>query len=244
MCHRPRSPRTLNIYPRSASGCLPLSVPGIMRLSIVTILSLLFAAFSFCSGFVQRPVMTTSVGAVLFLFDNEQQEQCIGDSYADAATDCSSIFERLNERKLQLTKGVGKVRWLETLFFGISFPLHVPFSDILSSNPCIRHCVCSPHTRRQRYVVQTKKGFLNVYKDPKKGPFCTDNIVGKLEEGHIVTSTGEPFGIWIQHDGGGWSVSQFEEFKWLKPLESEELEWMGAVTTPIPGVSGITQTFS
>lgn len=154
-----------------------------MRLSIVTILSLLFAAFSFCSGFVQRPVMTTSVGAVLFLFDNEQQEQCIGDSYADAATDCSSIFERLNERKLQLTKGVGK-----------------------------------------RYVVQTKKGFLNVYKDPKKGPFCTDNIVGKLEEGHIVTSTGEPFGIWIQHDGGGWSVSQFEEFKWLKPLESEELE--------------------
>jgi hypothetical protein len=54
--------------------------------------------------------MTTSVGAVLFLFDNEQQEQCIGDSYADAATDCSSIFERLNERKLQLTKGVGKVR--------------------------------------------------------------------------------------------------------------------------------------
>lgn len=110
MCHRPRSPRTLNIYPRSASGCLPLSVPGIMRLSIVTILSLLFAAFSFCSGFVQRPVMTTSVGAVLFLFDNEQQEQCIGDSYADAATDCSSIFERLNERKLQLTKGVGKVR--------------------------------------------------------------------------------------------------------------------------------------
>ena len=81
-----------------------------MRLSIVTILSLLFAAFSFCSGFVQRPVMTTSVGAVLFLFDNEQQEQCIGDSYVDAATDCSSIFERLNERKLQLTKGVGKVR--------------------------------------------------------------------------------------------------------------------------------------
>jgi len=47
---------------------------------------------------------------------------------------------------------------------------------------------------QQRYKVCTKRGFLNVHADPRSGPFATDNITGKLEDGQIVTSVGEPFG--------------------------------------------------
>mmetsp|Transcript_23676 Transcript_23676/g.51300 ORF Transcript_23676/g.51300 Transcript_23676/m.51300 type:complete len:182 (-) Transcript_23676:165-710(-) len=76
----------------------------------------------------------------------------------------------------------------------------------------------------KRYKVCTKRGFLNVHADPRSGPFATDNITGKLEDGQIVTSVGEPFGTWVQHDNGGWSISQFEGFTWLKPVEEEELD--------------------
>ena len=76
----------------------------------------------------------------------------------------------------------------------------------------------------QRYQVCTQKGFLNVHSDPRSGPFATDNVTNKLEEGAIVTSVGEPFGTWIHHDSGGWSISKYEGHTWLKPVDEEDLD--------------------
>ena len=70
----------------------------------------------------------------------------------------------------------------------------------------------------KRYVTRTQKGFLNVHYEPTD-PFDTANIVGQLEEGQIVTSTGPARGLWIPHDGGGWSVSKYSGFTWLEPIE-------------------------
>ena len=64
-----------------------------------------------------------------------------------------------------------------------------------------------------------------MHSDPRSGPFATDNITNKLEENAIVTSVGEPFGTWIQHDSGGWSISKYEGSTWLKPIDEEDLDW-------------------
>ena len=70
----------------------------------------------------------------------------------------------------------------------------------------------------RRYVVRSKRGFLNVHKEPSD-PFDTHNIVGQLHEGQIVRSTAAPRGAWIRHDGGGWSISKYGGFTWLQALQ-------------------------
>ena len=72
----------------------------------------------------------------------------------------------------------------------------------------------------KRYVCRTQRGFLNVHKEPGD-PFNTVNIVNQLQEGDIVTSSGPPRGVgaWIPHDHGGWSVTMFNGFVFLEPLD-------------------------
>jgi hypothetical protein len=70
----------------------------------------------------------------------------------------------------------------------------------------------------KRYIARTQKGFLNIHYEPTD-PYHTDNIVGQLEEGQVVTSTGHMRGVWIPHDGGGWSISKFGGFTWLEPID-------------------------
>jgi hypothetical protein len=70
----------------------------------------------------------------------------------------------------------------------------------------------------KRYVTRTQLGFLNVHYEPTN-PHDTDNVVGRLEEGQIVTSTGPKRGFWIPHDGGGWSISKYGGFTWLEPID-------------------------
>jgi len=70
----------------------------------------------------------------------------------------------------------------------------------------------------RKYIARTQRGFLNVHDTYQSGPFATDNIVGQLGEGQIVTSISK-FGDWIEHDAGGWSISRFEGFTWLEPLD-------------------------
>ena len=72
----------------------------------------------------------------------------------------------------------------------------------------------------KRYVCRTQKGFLNVHKEPGD-PFNTSNIVRQIKDGDIVTSQGPPRGVgaWIPHDQGGWSVTMYNGFKFLEPLD-------------------------
>lgn len=70
----------------------------------------------------------------------------------------------------------------------------------------------------KRYIVRTGQGCLNVHLEPSSA-FATDNIVNQLTDGQIVTSTGPTRGIWIPHDGGGWSVSDYQGHTWLEPLD-------------------------
>jgi len=73
----------------------------------------------------------------------------------------------------------------------------------------------------KRYVCRTHEGYVNIHYQPGD-PFNTDNILGRMEEGKIVMSTGPPRGPWIQHDGGGWSIAEYGGFTWLEALE----EWV------------------
>lgn len=70
----------------------------------------------------------------------------------------------------------------------------------------------------KRYVTRTKLGFLNIHYEPTD-PHDTNNIVGRLAEGQIVTSTGPTRGFWVPHDGGGWSISKYGGFTWLEPID-------------------------
>ncbi len=70
----------------------------------------------------------------------------------------------------------------------------------------------------KRFVARTQKGFLNIHYEPTN-PHDTNNVVGQLHEGQIVTSTGPIRGFWVPHDGGGWSVSKYGGFTWLEPIE-------------------------
>jgi hypothetical protein len=69
----------------------------------------------------------------------------------------------------------------------------------------------------KRYICRTQRGFLNIHADPGD-PFDTDNIVGRLSEGQIVTSVAPARGPWIRHDAGGWSISVYEGFVWLEAI--------------------------
>jgi hypothetical protein len=69
----------------------------------------------------------------------------------------------------------------------------------------------------KRYRTRTQLGFLNVHKQPTD-PFDTSNVVGKLQDGEIITSTGPNRGDWIVHDGG-WSIARFQGFQWLESLQ-------------------------
>ena len=70
----------------------------------------------------------------------------------------------------------------------------------------------------RRYITRTQRGFLNVHDTYEYKPYVIDDIVGRLEEGQIVTSIGNA-GDWIKHDAGGWSISKFRGFTWLEPLD-------------------------
>mmetsp|Transcript_33028 Transcript_33028/g.79859 ORF Transcript_33028/g.79859 Transcript_33028/m.79859 type:complete len:167 (+) Transcript_33028:174-674(+) len=70
----------------------------------------------------------------------------------------------------------------------------------------------------KRYIVRTPQGCLNVHLEPSSTT-ATDNIVNQLTDGQIVRSTGPTRGIWIPHDGGGWSVSDHQGFTWLEPID-------------------------
>lgn len=71
--------------------------------------------------------------------------------------------------------------------------------------------------QRQRFLVRTQRGFLNVHSEPGD-PYRHDNVVGRLWEGQIVTGF-EQQGDWLRHDGGGWSIRFHGGFEWLRPLE-------------------------
>lgn len=70
----------------------------------------------------------------------------------------------------------------------------------------------------KRYITRTQRGFLNVHYEPSD-PYMVENVVNQLSDGQIVTATGPKRGIWIPHDGGGWSVSKYEGFTWLEPID-------------------------
>ena len=69
------------------------------------------------------------------------------------------------------------------------------------------------HGVGKRYICRTRKGFLNVHKEPCE-PFNPYNIVNQLSEGDIVTSVSPPRGGWIHHDSG-WSVAVYNGHTWL-----------------------------
>lgn len=44
---------------------------------------------------------------------------------------------------------------------------------------------------------------IKVHSSMLEGPFCTENLVGFLQEGDVVTSIDKIGDYWIKHDGGG-----------------------------------------
>ena len=67
-------------------------------------------------------------------------------------------------------------------------------------------------------------GFLNVHSTPGD-PWRTDNVVCQLQDGAVVESLREEYtfmreeGVWINHDGGGWSIRVYEGHAFLVLVE-------------------------
>mmetsp|Transcript_6091 Transcript_6091/g.14767 ORF Transcript_6091/g.14767 Transcript_6091/m.14767 type:complete len:177 (+) Transcript_6091:282-812(+) len=70
----------------------------------------------------------------------------------------------------------------------------------------------------KRYIIRTQRGFLNVHHEPID-PYMSENVVNQLSDGQIVTATGPKRGMWVPHDGGGWSVCKYGGFTWLEPID-------------------------
>ena len=60
-------------------------------------------------------------------------------------------------------------------------------------------------------------GFLNVHSAPDD-PWRTDNVVCQLQHGAVVESLREE-GVWINHDGGGWSIRVYDGHDFLVLVE-------------------------
>lgn len=58
----------------------------------------------------------------------------------------------------------------------------------------------------KRYIVR-RRGNVHYVPSHPKDDF---NVVSQLEEGQIVTATGPSRGMWIPHDGGGWTLTKFQ----------------------------------
>ena len=69
----------------------------------------------------------------------------------------------------------------------------------------------------RRYRVVTTRGFLNVHSEPGD-PFNTANVVCQLDHGAVVESLSED-GVWVCHDGGGWSIRVYGDHQFLVPVE-------------------------
>ena len=70
----------------------------------------------------------------------------------------------------------------------------------------------------KRYRVESLVGFLNVHSDPGD-PWRTDNVVARLPHGAVVMSVAED-GVWVSHDGGGWSIRVYDGHEFLVNLDS------------------------
>ena len=69
----------------------------------------------------------------------------------------------------------------------------------------------------KRYRVDALVGFLNVHSEPGD-PFRTDNVCAQLAHNAVVESIVER-GVWVQHDGGGWSIRVYDGHHFLVPLD-------------------------
>ena len=69
----------------------------------------------------------------------------------------------------------------------------------------------------KRYRVESLVGFLNVHTDPGD-PWRTDNVVGRLPHGAVVESN-KVDGVWVSHDGGGWSIRLYDGHEFLVPID-------------------------
>ena len=66
-------------------------------------------------------------------------------------------------------------------------------------------------------LSRAQVGFLNVHTEPGD-PFRTDNVVRQLPHGAVVESRVEQ-GVWVDHDGGGWSIRVYDGHEYLVPVD-------------------------
>ena len=142
--------------------------------------------------------------------------QSRGQSYIFSKTMRSSVHPYDSSSRLYLIEDSSS----EVLYFGNS-NLDVPLDETLSLHQALQQ-------RRddldqgigKRYIIRIKPGFtgVNIHYEPS-GPHDTENVVGQLAEGQIVTAIAPNRGLWIRHNAGGWSLANFAGFTWLEPID-------------------------
>lgn len=79
---------------------------------------------------------------------------------------------------------------------------------------------CNP-SNTMRQEKEDDNGLLNVYLNIPESKYEAEdptNIINKLQHGEIVVALSPKEGIWIEHDGGGWSAMTIDGFDRLEPL--------------------------
>mmetsp|Transcript_26225 Transcript_26225/g.72007 ORF Transcript_26225/g.72007 Transcript_26225/m.72007 type:complete len:181 (-) Transcript_26225:1845-2387(-) len=149
----------------------------------------------------------TTEGAFAFLIQSASLR--VNRSISVFAENCSENFQRKNQQQEEdYLFGSGN-----DLELSDDFPSDEQISSLL--NRKIKELDLGIG---KRYITRTQRGFLNVHYEPSD-PYMVENVVNQLSDGQIVTATGPKRGIWIPHDGGGWSVSKYEGFTWLEPID-------------------------
>mmetsp|Transcript_26226 Transcript_26226/g.72012 ORF Transcript_26226/g.72012 Transcript_26226/m.72012 type:complete len:220 (-) Transcript_26226:1845-2504(-) len=126
------------------------------------------------------------------------------------------ISSLLNRKIKELDLGIGKryitrtQRGFLNVHYEVGMQSCTTFEFVLISKYCALLTTS---------CILVSNGVVIVISTKPSDPYMVENVVNQLSDGQIVTATGPKRGIWIPHDGGGWSVSKYEGFTWLEPID-------------------------
>ena len=124
-----------------------------------------------------------------------------------AASD--ELLASLRKRRADIADGAGKRYRVASQ---VRIAAHTAFHTACRLFPTRAATLCAVLS-----LERTQVGFLNVHTEPGD-PFRTDNVVRQLPHGAVVESKVEQ-GVWVDHDGGGWSIRVYDGHEYLVPVD-------------------------
>mmetsp|Transcript_23022 Transcript_23022/g.33980 ORF Transcript_23022/g.33980 Transcript_23022/m.33980 type:complete len:171 (-) Transcript_23022:82-594(-) len=85
-----------------------------------------------------------------------------------------------------------------------------------------RYRCCNPKSLLQEQEQELLNVYLNIPENEYEAKDPT-NIFHRLKHGEVVQAVSPQDGIWIEHDGGGWSAKTIDGMARLEPMDNDNL---------------------